>query len=102
MVQSSLLEDYIKHLPKTQKFYKVFNKNCVKLSYSSMRNIASIISSHNESVLRLIIQDHRCNCRQKNDCPMQNKYIVSNTKYSIRSYSYEQRRHRRKDIFWIM
>ena len=35
-----------------------------------MRNIASIISSNNKSVLRPIIQDHGCNCRQKNDCPM--------------------------------
>ena len=32
-----------KHFPKTRKFYKIFNKNCVKLSYSSLRNIASII-----------------------------------------------------------
>ena len=42
-----------KHFPKTHKFYKIFNKNCVKLSYSIMRNIATIISSHNKSVLRL-------------------------------------------------
>ena len=34
-----------KHFPKTHKFYKIFNKNTVKLSYSSMRNMASIITS---------------------------------------------------------
>ena len=70
-----------KHFPKTHKFYKIFIKNCVKLSYSSMRNIASIISSHNKSVLRPIIQDHGCNCRQKNDCPMQNKCLTPNIVY---------------------
>ena len=78
-----------------------------------MRNIASIISSHNKSVLRPIIQDHDYNCRQKNDCPVQNKCLIPNIvyeatvtnnvdKYSIRSYSYEQRRYCGKDIFWIM
>ena len=70
-----------KHFPKTHKFYKIFHKNCVKLSYSNMGNIASIISSHNKSVLRPIIQDHGCNCRQKNDCPMQNKFLTPNIVY---------------------
>ena len=46
-----------------------------------MRNIASIISSHNKSVLRPIIQDHGCSCRQKNDCPMQNKCLTPNIVY---------------------
>ena len=46
-----------------------------------MRNIASIISSHNKSVLRPIIQDHGCNCRQKNDCPVQNKCLTPNIVY---------------------
>ena len=64
-----------KHFPKTQIL------QTVKLSYSSMRNIASIISSHNKSVLKPIIQDHGCNCRQKNDCPMQNKCLTPNIVY---------------------
>ena len=46
-----------------------------------MRNIASIVSSHNKSVLRPTIQDHGCNCRQKNDCPMQNKCLTQNIVY---------------------
>ena len=40
-----------KHFPKTHQFYKIFNKNTVKISYSCMRNMGSIISSHNENVL---------------------------------------------------
>ena len=39
-----------KHFLKTHKFYKVFNKNTVKLSYSSMHNMASIITSHINTV----------------------------------------------------
>ena len=33
------------HFLKTHKFFKIFNKNTLKLSYSSMRNMASIIAS---------------------------------------------------------
>ena len=37
-----------KHFPKTNKLYKIFNKNTVKISYSCMRNMGSIISAHNQ------------------------------------------------------
>ena len=47
-----------KHFPKMHKFSKIFNKNTVKLSYSSMRNMASIITSHNKTILRPNIQDY--------------------------------------------
>ena len=36
-----------KHFPKTNKLHKLFNKNNVKLSYSCMENIKTIISSTN-------------------------------------------------------
>lgn len=70
-----------KHFPKTNKFYKIFNKNTVKLSYSSMRNMASIIASHNKTILRPNIQDYGCNCRKKNECPMQNKCLTPSIIY---------------------
>ena len=37
-----------KYFSKTHKFYKIFNKNTVKLSYSSMCNTVSIIAYHNK------------------------------------------------------
>ena len=42
-----------RHFPKTNKLHKVFNKNTVKVSYSCMSNIASILSSHNFNVINL-------------------------------------------------
>ena len=39
-----------KHFPKRHKFYKFFSRNNVKVSYSSMPNISSIIKSHNKKV----------------------------------------------------
>ena len=70
-----------KHFPKTHKFYKIFNRNTVKLSYSSMHKMASIITSHNKTILRSNIQDYGCNCRKKNECPIQNKCLIPNIIY---------------------
>ena len=67
-----------KHFPKTHKHYKIFNKNSVKVSYSSLRNMASLITSHNKTILRPSIQDYGCNCRKKNKYPKQNKCLTPN------------------------
>ena len=40
-----------RHFPKTNKLHKVFNKNTVKVSYSCMSNMASILCSHNLNVI---------------------------------------------------
>ena len=42
-----------KHFPCNNSFHKIFNKNTIKISYSCMRNISSIIASHNKSILRM-------------------------------------------------
>ena len=41
-----------KHFPRNNSFHKIFNKNTIKISYSCMRNIGSIIALHNKSILR--------------------------------------------------
>ena len=73
-----------KHFPKTHKFYKIFNKNTVKLGYSNMRNMASIITTHNKIILKPNIQDYGCNCRKRNECPMQNKCLLLNIIYEAK------------------
>ena len=40
-----------KHFPPHHKSHKLFNRNTVKISYSCMRNIKSIINSHNTKIL---------------------------------------------------
>ena len=72
-----------KHFPKTHKFYRIFNKNNVKLTYSSMLNMASIIASHNKIILRPNTQDYGCSCRKKSECPMQNKCLTPNIIYYL-------------------
>ena len=51
-----------KHFPKTNKLHKIFNKNIVKISFSYLSNISSIISGHNKIFLNPTVTQHDCNC----------------------------------------
>ena len=39
-----------KHFPRQHKFHKIFNKNNVKISYSCMPNMKSVINGHNTNI----------------------------------------------------
>ena len=41
-----------KHFPSTNPLHKVFNRNTVKVSYSCMENVKTIISRHNHRLLK--------------------------------------------------
>ena len=70
------------HFPKTHIFNKIFNKNKVKVSYSSMQNIKGIINNHNMNILHQNneIKDE-CNCRIKKYCPLGGKCLSPNIVY---------------------
>ena len=59
-----------KHFLRNNSFHKIFNKNTIKISYCCLRNISSIIASHNKSVLRPKAKEYGCNCRNKESCPL--------------------------------
>ena len=65
-----------KHFPRNNSFHKIFNKNIIKISYSCMRNISSIIVSHNKSILRPKAKEYGFNCRNKESCTLQNQYLT--------------------------
>ena len=46
----------------------IFNRNTVKISYSCIKNIGSIISAHNWNILDPIVQSYGPNCRVKSSC----------------------------------
>ena len=50
--------------------HNIFNRNTVKIIYSCLRNISSIISSHNSNILSPKQQSFGCNCRVKNEYPL--------------------------------
>ena len=40
-----------KHFPKSNKLHKIVNKNNVKLSYSTTKNMKRVLQSHNSKIL---------------------------------------------------
>ena len=66
-----------KHFPPNNKYHKIFNRQNIRLSYSYVPNMESIIAVHNKLVLnRLSSADTEtppCNCRYKRDCPLEGK-----------------------------
>ena len=66
-----------KHFPSNNKYHKIFNKQNVKLSYSCVPYMGSIIAQHNKQVLnRLSSADTKtppCNCCNKRDCSLEVK-----------------------------
>ena len=59
-----------RHFPTQNKLNKIFNKNTVKVSYSCMKNVGAIISSHNKNLLHPRIDQSGCNCQNKSGCPL--------------------------------
>ena len=70
-----------KHFPPTHLFHKIFNKNTVKISYSCMRNMNSIISAHNRSILNPPKTNCGCNCRDDTNFPLENQCLTPNIVY---------------------
>ena len=70
-----------RHFPKENPLHKIFNKNTLKVSYSCMGNIASVLSAHNKSILYPKKSEFGCNCRSKTDCPLDNKCLTPKIVY---------------------
>ena len=64
-----------KHFPTHHKLHKICNKFNVKLSYSCMPNMMSIINNHNKNLLHPHTNDKDlpCNCKNLQDCPLNEK-----------------------------
>ena len=72
-----------KHFPRKHSFHKIFNKNTIKISYSCIRNVSSIIALHNKSILRPKAEEYGCNCRNKESCPLQNQSLTPKVIYEL-------------------
>ena len=88
-----------KHFPRHYKYYKLFNKNNVKISYSCMSSMKNVIQKHNANLLSnhtTTIAACSCICRQKLECPLNKclsgslvyKATVSQTPSQINKYCY--------------
>ena len=76
-----------KYFPKKHPVHKIFNRHTIKLSYSCMPNMKSIIASHNKTVLpnytSTTAMEHvkECNCRKKEQCPLEGQCLKNNIVY---------------------
>ena len=76
-----------KCFPKKHPLHKIFNRHTLKLSYSCMPNMKSIIASHNKTVLSNYSStpatDHvkECNCRKKEQCLLEGQCLANNIVY---------------------
>ena len=85
-IGKKFLKQLGKHFPRGSKLHKIFNRSTVKISYSSMPNVASIIKTHNNQVLKSrptepSQQKKLCNCRQPSDCPLNGECLASGIVY---------------------
>ena len=65
-----LLHQLLKRFPRNHTMHKIFNRNTVKISYSCLRNISSIIFFHNRNILSPKQQSFGCNFRVNNKDPL--------------------------------
>ena len=74
-----------RHFPKGSELHRYFNRNTVKVSYSSMPNMGSLISGHNKKILGATtgLEVKGCNCRPKDkaNCPLEGKCQTNSLVY---------------------
>ena len=64
------------NFPRGLELYKIFNRNTLKLSYSCMSSLSSVIKQHNYRVLSTTENVVRlCNCRNQENCPLDGKCL---------------------------
>ena len=72
-----------KHFSNNREMKKYFNRNTIKISYSCMPNMSSVISSHNKKILGQSnnLTEAGCNCRRGTVCPLDGKCLTESLIY---------------------
>ena len=87
-IGKSFLTILDRYFPKSHELYKIFNRNNVKISYSSMPNFASVINLHNKKIINNNIPKPTaptCNFRSKTSCPLNGVCLQSSLVYIWKS-----------------
>ena len=77
-----------KEFPPEHILHSIFNRSTVKLSYSCMKNIKTIIDTHNKKLLAIPNQPvdnapptRICNCRVRSACPLDGECLTTSIVY---------------------
>ena len=66
----------------THDLAKWLNRNYIKVSYRTTKNLKAYVNSHNQKLLNKKEQEKpSCNCRKKHECPLEGKCSASNLIY---------------------
>ena len=61
--------------------HKNFNQSTVKISYSFMNQISSVLSKRNKNILNPKQPSFRCNCRNKDNFSLDGQCLIPSTLY---------------------
>ena len=80
------------HFPRNHHLQKIFNRNSVKVSYSCTKNMKTIINNHNKNILgkKPSIDTSTCNCRNKEDYPLNGQCQIGEVVYESTLTSNQQ------------
>ena len=53
-----------------------------------MRNMSSILTSHNKKILAENEKQYECNCRNKDECPLDNKCLTPRVIYEADNFDF--------------
>jgi hypothetical protein len=76
-----------KHFTPDHALCKIFNKNTLKISYSCLPNMKSVLDAHNRGIIDnnngsgTNIDSRNCNCRRAQDCPFEGSCLSKNVIY---------------------
>ena len=79
--ETAILFGIIHHTHQEDTIFIKYLIRTLKLSYSSTKNMASLIATHNWSILNPNDQVYGCNCRVRNDCLLQHKSLTPGIVY---------------------
>ena len=82
-VGKSFLDLVDKYFPAKHILNKIFNRNTLKVSYSCMLNLKSVINSHNHKIIDKVADPNKKSCNYINSlqCPLNQLCLIENTLY---------------------
>ena len=69
------------HFPANNKMHEIFDKNTVKVSYTCMKNMDSMISGHKHNILNPKQKSFGCNSRKKGSCSLKGEFLTPKVIY---------------------
>ena len=79
-----------RHFPKSHRLHKIFKRSTVKVSYSCMQNMSKIYKRQSSKITSTPYnQLTLCNCREKGECRIADKYQTMDAVYECHVTSSE-------------